>query len=265
MEKKLVITEYKVPSEKVGLGTKEAVFVMLSDLHNVCIGKDNRDLLQAIDKVNPDGVLIGGDMLVGKPDMDFSVAVNLVKELTSKYTVYYANGNHEYRIKIYPEVYHDMAVRYQKELVEAGAILLENTSKECKINGIRCCIYGLEVTPEFYSKKKHLKMEQEHMYSWLGKPNAECFNILLAHNPKYAKTYANWGADLVLCGHYHGGMIRIGKQGIISPYLRVFPRYSYGRYQIKNSTIIVSGGLGEHTIPIRYFNPRELVCIRITR
>ena len=46
------------------------------------------------------------------------------------------------------------------------------------------------------------------------------YNILLAHNPNFIDAYATWGADLILSGHIHGGMVRL-------PFLR---RYIFTRY-----------------------------------
>ena len=49
------------------------------------------------------------------------------------------------------------------------------------------------------------------------------YKILLAHQALYAETYAGWGMDLVLCGHLHGGVVRLpGIGGVISPQLTLF-------------------------------------------
>ena len=59
------------------------------------------------------------------------------------------------------------------------------------------------------------------------------YQILLAHNPLWAKAYADWGADLVFSGHVHGGIIRLPFfGGILSPERRFFPKYSAGVYDL---------------------------------
>ena len=75
--------------------------------------------------------------------------------------------------------------------------------------------------------------------------------------------YAGWGADLTLSGHIHGGIVRIpGIGGVISTsYRLVFPKYDGGYYEQNQKKMIVSRGLGSHTIPVRLFNPAELVVI----
>ena len=53
--------------------------------------------------------------------------------------------------------------------------------------------------------------------------------------------------------------------GVISPRLHLFPRYDGGKFTCGNSTMIVSRGLGMHTIPFRFNNPGELVDITIRK
>ena len=96
----------------------------------------------------------------------------------------------------------------------------------------------------------------------LGEPCAEKYTVLLAHNPDFFPVYAEWGADLVLSGHVHGGMVRIpGWKGVVSPNIRFFPKYDGGKFEEGKSTMILSRGLGMHTIPVRLFNPGELIVI----
>ena len=86
----------------------------------------------------------------------------------------------------------------------------------------------------------------------------------MAHTPTYMKEYKEWGADLTLCGHLHGGIIRlpfIG--GMITPQVELFPRYSGDMYKDGEHYSIVSRGLGTHTVNLRYLNMAELVSVTI--
>ena len=107
-------------------------------------------------------------------------------------------------------------------------------------------------------------MEDEYLKETLGEHKEGVYQILLAHNPEYFEEYAAWGADLVLSGHVHGGIMRLPLLGgVISPKLVLFPKYDGGRFYEKDSTMILSRGLGMHTLPIRIFNPAELVVIHL--
>jgi predicted MPP superfamily phosphohydrolase len=78
------------------------------------------------------------------------------------------------------------------------------------------------------------------------------------------KNYVEWGADLVLSGHLHGGIVRIpGLVGAISPSFEIFPKYSGDLYYEEDTAIVVSKGLGTHTINIRLFNSAEVVVIHL--
>ena len=103
------------------------------------------------------------------------------------------------------------------------------------------------------------------MEALIGPPSKEGIQVLLAHNPRYGNTYFSWGADLIFSGHYHGGMVRLPfLGGVISPDWRLFPRFCRGKFTQEGRYLIVGAGLGEHTVPLRIFNPRELVAVYCT-
>ena len=51
--------------------------------------------------------------------------------------------------------------------------------------------------------------------------------------------------------------------GVLSPALRLFPRYDGGLYEEGKSKMVLGRGLGTHTLPIRVFNPGELIVVRL--
>ena len=51
--------------------------------------------------------------------------------------------------------------------------------------------------------------------------------------------------------------------GVLSTSLTLFPRYDGGLYEKNGKKMIISRGLGSHTIPVRLFNPAELVSIEL--
>ena len=70
----------------------------------------------------------------------------------------------------------------------------------------------------------------------------------------------------MLSGHVHGGIIRLPfLGGVISPALILFPKYDGGKYDIADKTLILSRGLGTHSIPVRMFNPGEMVLIDLKK
>ena len=88
--------------------------------------------------------------------------------------------------------------------------------------------------------------------------------VLLSHRPETFGAYVNKNIDLVLSGHAHGGQFRlpfIG--GIIAPNQGFFPKYDAGTYTENNTTMIVSRGLGNSVIPVRFNNRPEIVSVEL--
>lgn len=254
---RFVIRHYCIKNKKI---TGKHRYVFLSDLHNKEYGKENQKLLDAIDFISPEAILVGGDLLVAKPGVDFTPAATFVQKLSQKYPVYYANGNHEYRIRLYKAKYPDMYVRYEEKLTQAGVHRLLNANIELPDSNI--VLYGLDMKRKYYRRFKKRKMSSKYLPKALGELKEEKFSVLLAHNPEYLEEYAVYGADLVLSGHVHGGVADLPfLGGVISPSYKIFPEYDGGFFREGKTSMILSRGLGVHTIPIRFMNPGELIVL----
>ncbi len=254
---RFVIREYTIESKKV---SGEKKLVVCADLHNKQYGENNTKLLKAIDKVQPDMILTAGDILTAKPGISYENAANFMERLAKKYPVYYGIGNHEYRMKIYPDTYGDSYENYLNRLKNAGITVLDNES----VKKENLCITGVSIERLYYKRFRKIKMDEAYLDSLVGKAQEDTYQILLAHNPEYFEEYAEWGADLVLSGHVHGGIMKLPVLGgVISPKLVLFPKYDGGLFKRNKAIMVLSRGLGMHTLPIRIFNPGELVVIHL--
>ena len=146
---RFVTVEYRIRCR--GLKRKYR-FVMLSDLHNKSYGEHNEKLLAAIEKQKPESILIAGDMLTSEKPERTGPAQELVEKLAARYPVYYANGNHEYRLKMEEARYGSGYRRYHARLERKGVVFLENDSVLLPEAGIR--IYGAEIGKEYYQKEE---------------------------------------------------------------------------------------------------------------
>lgn len=260
--RRFVTVTYRISSPVV---KRSCRIVMLSDLHNKEYGADNSRLIQAIRECRPDMILVAGDMFTANEEKNsYNVPVKLLKQLTPDYPVYYGMGNHEYRVRMYREAYGDTFDRYMEELKQAGVQTLEN--ERIYLPGYNMEICGLEIERCYYKRFHHTVMDEQYLDGLLGKSRMDCMEILIAHNPDYFENYTAWGADLILSGHVHGGVVRLPVLGgVISPSVHLFPKYDGGSYQAGEKTMILGRGLGMHTIPVRVFNPGELVVIDVER
>lgn len=258
------ITHYDIISDKLNELKRERKILFLTDLHNNSYGKENVRLLKAVRSQNPDLILIGGDMLVGKAGKSTKIAEDFVGQLADICPVYYATGNHEQRMKLYPETYGVGFQEYKEALIKKRICFLENEHIDLLWDDCPVQIHGLEIPVEAYKKFRKTSLSFEQVAERIGQADSSKYQILLAHNPIFADTYMKWGADLILSGHLHGGLVRIpGLGAVITPQFRLFPKYS-GELTVKDSTsIVVSKGLGTHTIKIRFLNPAEVIVLHI--
>ena len=159
---------------------------------------------------------------------------------------------------------------------------LENESCDILLGNQQIHISGLEL-PLIVNKKfrkadvtaedvrrclgeKHTTGNQEKQQETTENFADNSYHILLAHNPSYMEAYKEWGSDLILSGHLHGGCVRLpGIGGVITPQAFLFPKYSGERTVEGEQTIIVSKGLGTHTFNVRLFNPAEVITITLCR
>ncbi|EGN47028.1 hypothetical protein HMPREF0990_01021 [Lachnospiraceae bacterium 1_1_57FAA] len=211
----------------------------------------------------PDMILIGGDMLVAKEGSSVQEALEFVKKLPHICQVYYTNGNHEQRMKENTDIYGDTYERYKAKLENCGVCFLENKAENIEKNGMKFSIYGLELDSSVNRKFKKADVTEKTVEEKIGKKGKD-YSILMAHNPAYMDAYKKWGADLILSGHLHGGLVRCpGIGAVVTPQGFLFPKYSGEMRREGEQTIVVSRGLGSHTINIRLFNMPEVIAIEV--
>jgi predicted MPP superfamily phosphohydrolase len=206
-------------------------------------------------ELEPDIVVLTGDMVTGN-DKDFTVFFNLVEQISQEYPIYYIPGNHEVALK-------DSSKQEFLNLFErTGVVFLNNQKVELESDcGDIINLYGLWYQNLHYVKEP-LNIEMIEQY--IGVANTSVYNILLTHQPKYFELYEKWGADLIMSGHIHGGMVRLPYFGpVFSPDEGLFPQYAAGEYYLNDSVLVVSRGLGIGTRGFRVFNRPDLVLITL--
>jgi len=250
-------SHYEVESTKIPSSFDGYKILQLSDLHQ----KDFKN--QLYDKIveeSPNIIVMTGDM-VSTNQTNFTTFYQVAKTLAKKYPVYYIKGNHEGRME------DKSGIDFIKQLQSFGVIVLDNEKILLEKDNKYINLYGMWCNQRFYSKlntSENNVITENIMTKLLGKTDHRFFNILLMHTPQYFEAYEKWGADLVLAGHLHGGMIRIPLiGGIFSPYLEWFPKYCYGEYHQNNATMIISGGLSAGATGFRFFNRPEIVVVTL--
>lgn len=250
----LKVERYELETKEI---KKSLRIVFLTDLHANEHGRENYKLVSRIRKANPNILCITGDMVV-KNGGHTEVVLSLLKRLSQEYPVYYSPGNHEIRLDQYED--------YKDALLRCGIHYLENKSVFLPDYNVR--ITGLDLPEYWYHKvwdKRVFSVEEMNSLVPLEETERPAFQLLLAHNPEYFPTYQQWGADLTLSGHIHGGIAILPfLGGVLSPSLRFFPKYDQGLKKENEKYILISRGLGLHHIKLRFFNPPELSVINLS-
>lgn len=109
---------------------------------------------------------------------------------------------------------------------------------------------------------------------WTGWPKSPAFNpdndefrIIISHNPDFvSEILGNRGEifDLALCGHTHGGQIKLPLIGALKLNIQD-SRFISGLARVGRSTVYTSRGIGVVGIPIRLNCPPEVSLIVLKR
>lgn len=224
---------------------KPMTIVQLSDLHNARFGEEQARLLDMVRAQSPDAIVITGD-LIDDTKGGHEPALELARGCASIAPTYFVTGNHEKLSRSYEA--------FLLEMEKTGVINL--SGRTVTLEG------GVTLTGA--QDAGFIGRENYADYVASLAPEAAGYHILLAHRPEFVASYAAAGFDLAICGHAHGGQIRlpfIG--GLYAPGQGKLPRYTAGLYDEGDITMLVSRGLGNSVFPFRVNNRPEVAALTI--
>lgn len=252
----LTVNNVKISSSRIPAVFSGFRIAQVSDLHNAEFGKGNKKLLELLSESKPDIIVITGDF-VDAGHTDIGVALDFAKVAVNIAPVYYVTGNHEASLSQYNEL--------KTGLETIGVVVLEDETIQLKRDKEAITLIGLS-DPNF-TLKSDIFGEAPAMVSTKLNSLADdesSYTILLSHRPELFESYVHCNIDLVLSGHAHGGQFRlpfIG--GLIAPDQGIFPKYDAGLFTNGSTNMIVSRGLGNSIIPIRFNNRPEVIVIEL--
>lgn len=224
--------------------SKPLRIVQISDLHSEYYGRDMKNLINAVDAAAPDIIVLTGDIYDDILPKDNVTA--LLSDIGRRYPCYYVAGNHEFRNSKWAE-------KHKPEAEALGVHVLEG--ENVTVGDITLCGAARAADGSVGWGDCVEKCAEE---AW-------GYSVLLCHFPEDIDYYRSFGKfDLILSGHAHGGQWRLPffQNGLFSPGEGLFPKYSGGRFDFDDCTMIVSRGLARiKTVIPRIFNNPELVVI----
>lgn len=245
----LQLTEYTLFFPKLPESFDGCKVVQLSDLHGMRFGAENRRLVELVRQQEPDIIVLTGD-IAGK-DGALDNVEPLLSGIEGLAPTYYVNGNHE----------------WADGCVEEIEALMKSHGVTCLSNEIELLYRGEDSIAIVGAEDPNGRADMIKPWGLslrLGELYSDHFSLWLAHRNDYIQMYSDIGTDLILCGHGHGGIVRLPFVGGLLNVNRSFgAEYESGVYSTPHFQMVVSRGLG-NSIPVpRLFNRPELVAVTL--
>lgn len=237
--KRLEVNHFKInlsPNSKVKI---KAIF--MADFHagtNKSKAWYDR-VLEKVKDINPDMLLVGGDLVTARAS-DLRKLEKL-SELDCQYGKYFVLGNHDYL---------DNPKAVAKKMLDWGFMDLTNSNLTMRCQGLDLRLAGTDDC--VFGKKENI-------------PSPACASplILLSHEPDVLMDLVEGQADLVLCGHNHGGQVRLPGFGALFVPSKLGRRVDAGLKVVNGIPTYLTTGLGEVLCRARLFCPPEIVVLEI--
>lgn len=260
------ITTYTIQSAKIPESFSGYRIVQLSDLHSKVFGENQQMLLQKVQGLHPDIIVFTGDLVDGRTKLE-APCFTLMKGLVNIAPTYYIYGNHEAILLYEPErqeFFKQIDALGVKTMNNKAVILTSAANESINLVGIPDPI-AISIPNKLFQYEdleERTKILLEETFQFVK--DKEAYTILLCHRPEYIKTYSNFPVDLVLCGHTHGGQIRLPiLGGIYATGQGFLPKYDSGYFKTGDLTLLINRGLGQSSFPYRIFNNPEISLIKL--
>ncbi len=209
-----------------------------------------KEIIRAANREKPDLILLLGDFLGGKVDWQRKNATpeqiaHLLKELSAKYGVYAVLGNHDWWLD---------GPGMNRALRRVGIRVLENEAETIVVNGKPLNIIGL---PDAGTRSR--KFNPDVL------PTEAIPALVLAHDPDSFRDHPELPYELMLCGHTHGGQVRLPLMGAVAASSPLLSTYTEGFYYRGEQKLFVTRGLGTSLAKIRILCLPEIVILTLVQ
>ena len=222
---------------------------LLSDLHLHGLGRREETALKIVEGERPDLIVVTGDFLDSPDGWDLlKKFAQMIAGLGEVYAVL-GNWDHWAEGRGGPS-----AKEIREALEDSGVRVLVNSGMAVRVGDQELWLAGVD-DPHTYRSDVAKSLE--------GAPE-DTSVILLAHSPEVVGEVVD-GVDLILCGHTHGGQVRLPIIGPLYVPSRYGKRYVSGLYDLGRFAMYVSRGLGWSFLPFRLNCPPEVTLISLAR
>lgn len=251
----LNVKEYKVVNDKISDEYHGLKIVHLSDIHfgSTITEKDLDHLVNKVNELNPDIVVITGDIIDERISYDKNILINYLKQIQSKLGKFAISGNHDLPLDDFNSI-----------VEESGFTNLDNTYKLIYANSSKpIIISGISSN---YSDSSNIGTKTAEFDSYIANLTDDIkpiYSILLIHEPDFIDSLNVDNYDLILAGHSHGGQVKLPLiKKLYTPYGA--KKYYDEYYKVNQTDLYISSGLGTSKLKFRLFNRPSINFYRIT-
>jgi len=252
----IFINEYKIVNKNLSNDFYGFKIVHITDIHygRTINKKELNDLVEKINLVKPDIVVLTGDLIDKGSDMtdkDIKIISKAFSKIDATIGKYAIKGNHDYKYKKWDILIENSGFINLNDKYE---LIYGNENDYILLSGMSTNIYGKK------NIEDKVKIYEDFINTSEVKPN---YSILLMHEPDFIDSFNYNNYNLVLAGHSHNGQVRL-------PFIGAIIKPNYGRkyydnyYNLNNTDLYVSSGLGVSEVNFRLFNRPTFNLYRLT-
>ena len=227
---RLTVSRETLQSDRLDASAPPVRVLHLSDLHIERITARERRLQVLIEELAPDIIVFSGDFVnLSYPDDPETLAA--IREVISQWQapggVFAVSGSPLVESQ-------EMVGRFVRG---TGIRWLRDEAVEVEVRGQRLTLIGITCAHDPEDDAARMRRVVQSVPE-------ECFKLLIFHHPDIAPQASEAGVDLYLCGHTHGGQLRLPFYGALITSSTLGKRFEMGRYQVGKMTLYVSRGIG---------------------
>lgn len=251
----LTITQKTIRSPYMPHNAPPIRLLHLSDFHIERLTRREAQLLELIGQAQPDLIVITGDYLnlsyVNEPVARAEVR-KLLAAIDAPYGVYATLGSPTVDPRdTTPSLFHDLP--HIRLLRDEVAVLDFGDGRKLSLLGLDC--------------EHDLESDGRVFETLVRLAPADSTRVLLYHSPELMPLVQQHPVDLYLCGHTHGGQVRLPIYGAILTSSTLGKKYEMGAYREQNTTLYISRGIGLEGLGaprMRLLCPPEMILFTLT-
>ena len=246
---RLVSTEHELFYDNLPQSFDGFRIVQLSDLHMAQYGKDNARLIEMVKAQEPDIIALTGDFLNARGQNQTSTLIPFLEKLAAIAPCYFISGNHEWasgEINELAAALENLGIRYLRN----EFVFIQRGDDTIILAGVEDPNGPLD------------QMRPDELAEAIKAAHPGIFTVLLAHRNYWFRKYPDLPVDIILCGHTHGGIVRLPfVGGVFGADYDLFPAYDAGVFNQGGYDLVISRGLSRRIPLLRFLNNPEVVTV----